>query len=125
MAPRAMAGVAFGITHGACQWHGCMLSNGILKRLRGTELHTCGLDLVLAEWWLSHSVPFDAMLTEPPLELRGVLPSGVCAWDTNRMGLITVRDAAFPECRRHSHTYEFLERTGAHNQPQTTRIDNT
>lgn len=93
--PRKLAAIAFGIPDASCEWHKCMIRQRELARRP-----ICGGDVMSIDWWQSHGVPFDAMLTETPPSQRGLLNNLACSWDAPRLGLISKLDVpGLSKCR--------------------------
>ena len=80
MAPRRLAAHAFDVVQADCEWHACIMATGF----------PCGgPDSLLTAWWMSHGIPFDAMLTETPAKARGLLNNLGCAYFSQKLGLIS------------------------------------
>ena len=122
LAPRRLAEAAFGVVKASCEWHRCVLNythtlhpsktpaDKLIKGAQGspTARWSCGTvatyDAVLTEWWFSHGVPFDAMLTS-----SAQLNNYECAQSAQRLGLFTPENAPTfnrgqlcPRSKRHS-----------------------
>lgn len=112
MAPRKLAGVAFGIERDAtCTWMQCLAN--AFKEARtheqrfpdratwiGRSSPCDNLDIsdsILIEWWLANGISFDAMATEVPEgrgSYHGLMNNFVCPARSQAIGLTTPANAS-------------------------------
>lgn len=89
LAPRRLARAAFSFERGAtCQWLRC-----VRARLESTIAGKAWREGVLALWWLSNELPFEALLTDSAT-YHNKSQNGICVFQSQDRGLLTTNTAA-------------------------------